>query len=67
MRRSLVAATALVLVLPHTAWACAVCFDATDENRQAFLDATILMTALPLLLVGAGGYWVYRQFSASVA
>ena len=54
--------TQLLLVLPASAWACSVCFDATEENRQAFLDTTIVLTALPLLLVGAGAYWVYRQY-----
>ncbi len=50
----------LLWAVPAPVWACAVCFDAADETRQAFVDTTIFLTALPLLLMGAGGYWVYR-------
>lgn len=55
---------AAILVSPSTAWACSVCFSATDENRQAFFDTTVLLTMLPLLIIGGGGYWVYRQINA---
>lgn len=51
--------------MPGLAWACAVCFDATDQNRQAFLDTTILMTGLPLALVAGGVYWVTRQYTTT--
>lgn len=57
----------LLLWFPAPALACAVCFDATDENRRAFLDTTIFLSLLPLLLVFGGGYWVYRQTSTEPA
>lgn len=63
--RSLAPLWAAGMTLPSSALACAVCFDATDENRQAFVDTTILMTALPLLLMAAGGYWIYRQYAVA--
>ncbi len=58
MRAWIVSALCL---LPAQALACAVCFDATDENRRAFLDTTIFLSLLPLVLIFGGGYWIYRQ------
>ncbi|HHO51287.1 MAG TPA: hypothetical protein ENK18_10540 [Deltaproteobacteria bacterium] len=57
---------AAVCLCPTPALACAVCFDATDENRRAFLDTTIFLTVLPLVLIFGGGYWIYRQTTAPV-
>ncbi len=50
--------TFLVLsALPEAVWACPVCFDSSDENRQAFLATTIFLSILPLgMLAGAGVY-----------
>ncbi len=56
-------AMAWLMASPSTALACSVCFDASDENRQAFFDATVLLTMLPLFLIGGGGYWIYRQMN----
>ncbi|MDD9933013.1 MAG: hypothetical protein OXT09_05385 [Myxococcales bacterium] len=45
-----------------TALACAVCYAAKDDASQlAFLIMTGFMTGLPLLLLGAGIYWVVRR------
>lgn len=63
MRTALLTLTTWMLVSPSVALACSVCFDASDENRQAFFDATVLLTMTPLLAIGAGGYWVYRQMN----
>ncbi len=50
-----------LMVWPHTAWACAVCFDARAENRWAFIGTTALLTLLPLICVGGGAFWLYRR------
>lgn len=35
-------------------YACAVCFTDNGKARQAFIWTTILMTVVPLLMVGVG-------------
>lgn len=63
MRRLSILALALlaVVALPDVAHACAACFDATDENRQAFLVTTAFLTLLPLGMVGGAGLWLRRR------
>ena len=60
MSRGCVAAFALLLlvVLPDVAQACPVCFDARDENRQAFLATTAFLSLLPLGMVAGAGLWL---------
>ena len=43
---------ALLLSLPQLASACAVCSDGEKQNAMAFFWTTILLTAIPLLLLG---------------
>ncbi len=52
--------TALVL-FPEVGHACAVCFDASDENRKAFLATTAFLSLLPLGMVGGAGLWVRKR------
>ena len=40
--------------------ACSVCFSATDENRQAFLVTTIILSLLPLAMIGGAAWWLFR-------
>jgi hypothetical protein len=47
------------------ALACAVCFSGRDEGRVAYLLTTIFMTALPILALGAGIWWVVRKANAA--
>jgi hypothetical protein len=63
VRRLLIVAAALgaVLVLPDVAHACPVCFDSSDENRQAFLATTAFLTLLPLGMVGGVGLWIRKR------
>jgi len=56
MRRLL--AVPLLLAMPSAARACAVCGAAVDRNRSIFLVTTILLSLLPLVLVGAGLLWI---------
>jgi hypothetical protein len=57
----LVLALLAVAALPEAAHACAVCFDATDENRQAFLATTAFLSLLPLGMVTGAGLWLRRR------
>jgi len=52
---------ALLVFLPDVAHACAVCFDARDENRQAFVATTVFLSLLPLGMVAGAGLWVRRR------
>jgi len=63
MRRVSILALALVAIvaLPDAAHACAVCFDASDENRQAFLVTTAFLSLLPLGMVTGTGIWLRRR------
>lgn len=61
--RKLAPALMVLLASPTSALACSVCFSATDENRAAFFDATVLLTIMPLILIGSGAYWIYRQMN----
>ena len=63
MSRGLIVAlfVAVFLLLPEAAHACPVCFDSRDENRQAFLATTVLLSLLPLGMVGGVGFWMRRR------
>ncbi len=50
-----------VAALPDAVLACPVCFDAADENRQAFLVTTAFLTLLPLGMVAGTGLWLRRR------
>ena len=57
-------ACGLLLLLPGAAWACPVCFDTTAENRMAFMQTTVLLSLLPLGMVGGVGVWIRRRARA---
>jgi hypothetical protein len=55
---------ALTLALPRVAPACAVCFSGRDETRSAYVFTTVLLSLLPLLLVGGFVWWARRRARA---
>jgi len=55
----------LLLALPDVAQACAVCGAAVDRNKSAFVGTTILLSLLPLAMLGAGLWWVGRHRNLS--
>ena len=63
MRRITTAALALLVlfVLPEAAHACPVCFDSSEENRQAFIATTAFLTLLPLGMVTGAGLWLRKR------
>lgn len=55
-------ALALLLATPEVAQACAVCFSGKDdETRVAFIITSVLLTFLPILLVGGVVAWIVRR------
>ena len=52
----------LVLVVPESADACAVCSSGREEaSRTAFIIGTAFMTALPFVLVGGLIWWIRKK------
>ncbi len=51
----------LSILPPGAAWACPMCISANDQNRVAFLSTTILLSLLPLGMVGGGLLWLRRR------
>lgn len=43
------------------AHACPSCASPLEENRQAFVDTTILLTVLPLAMIGGFVWWLRRR------
>lgn len=60
MKRTMKLALAVVMLtaLPSAALACAACGAGVDRNRSVFLFTTIMLSLLPLMLVGAGLLWI---------
>ena len=52
------------IALPRIASACAVCFSGRDETRLAYVLTTVLLTALPLALLGGFLWWLRRRARA---
>ena len=54
-------AMAVLLALPDTAYACAVCFDPRAEKRVAFLATMVFLTLFPLGQGGGAGGWLRKR------
>ena len=61
--------TALVttLVVPAVANACPVCFQSTEQNREAFIITAVFMTFMPLALLFAFGLVLRHRHQANAA
>ncbi len=57
--------TALVAVLvastARIASACPSCASPLEENRQAFVDTTIFLTVVPLMMIGGFIWWLRKR------
>ena len=47
-------------LVPGSAAACAMCFNASQEAREAYYVTTALMIAVPFTLAGGFGLWLRR-------
>ena len=58
-------ALALILIavalLPDAAAACSVCYGGAEESRKAFLFTTVLLSMLPISMIGVLAWWVWRS------
>jgi len=48
------------LLWPVASHACAVCFSGSVRSRLAFFGTTVVMSLLPLGLIGSGLWWLRR-------
>lgn len=58
---------AVVVALAWTsdlALACPSCASPLEENRQAFVDTTIFLTVVPLMMIGGFIWWLRRKVRA---
>ena len=60
--RTIAAAVALAL-FPAAGWACPACMGNDPKTASTYLGMTLILSALPLLLVGGLGYWFWRRQS----
>ena len=54
-------AVLLALLWPAIGHACSVCYAANDRNRAAFFDTTLLLSFLPLGMLGGGVAWLAKR------
>jgi hypothetical protein len=50
-------------LIPATGWACPACIVGDPKTAATYFGMTVVMSALPILLVCGIGYWVWRQHS----
>jgi hypothetical protein len=51
----------LIALAPSDALACAVCGFGEDKSSQIFLYSTMVLSLVPLGLIGGILYWLYRS------
>ncbi len=52
-----------VSLIPSAAWACPACMVGDPKTAATFFGMTVVMSALPILLVCGLGYWLWRRHS----
>jgi len=62
LARACGAAAAVALAwAANLAAACPSCASPLEENRQAFVDTTIFLTVVPLMMMGGFIWWLRRK------
>ena len=67
MKRLLAVSTPVVVLWPGLAAACAVCFSSEGSSRETFIWTTAFLTALPLVAIGTGVWWIRRKLRQAEA
>jgi hypothetical protein len=60
--RTIFAACALSL-MPTAGWSCSACMAGDPKTAATYLGMTLMMSALPLFMIGGLGYWLWRHHS----
>lgn len=61
-KRLVIRAVAASLI-PGAAWACPACMVGDPKTAATYFGMTVVMSALPILLVCGLGYWLWRRHS----
>jgi hypothetical protein len=56
-------AAAGAALIPAATWACPACMVGDPKTAGTYLGMTLVMSALPILLVCGLGYWLWRRHS----
>ena len=56
-------ATAALHFVPAAAWACPACIVTDPKNANTYLGMTLMMSILPLGMLGGLIYWFWRRYS----
>jgi hypothetical protein len=67
VKRALAVLIALAALWAPPVFACAACVSAADRNRAVFLISTIILSLLPLAMIGGGLWWIARQARGRLA
>ncbi len=59
----LLALTGLLALTAKAALACPACMSTDPKTAGTYLGMTLMMSALPLGLVGGLAYWLWRHYS----
>jgi hypothetical protein len=59
----LLIATTLLSMIPATAIACSACILADPKTSGTYLKMTLIMSALPLTLLGGLTFWLWHRYS----
>ena len=60
--RVLIGATGASLI-PAAAWACPACMVGDPKTATTYFGMTLVMSALPMLLIVGLAYWLWRRHS----
>jgi hypothetical protein len=58
----IVLALAAASILPGAAWACPGCMVGDPKTAGIYFGMTVVMSALPILLVCGLGYYLWRRY-----
>jgi hypothetical protein len=50
-------------LIPTAAWSCPACMVGDPKTAATYFGMTVVMSALPILLVCGIGYWLWRRHS----
>jgi hypothetical protein len=56
-------AAGFAAMVPGEAWACSSCMIGDPKTASTYFGMTLMMSSLPLMLIGGLGYWLYRHHS----
>ncbi len=51
----------MLALIPTAAYACPMCVGTTEEGRLAFVQTAVVLSMLPLGIVGGFGVWLRRR------